>query len=844
MVINMPEIVKNYQLSKISSNNYKRITNKIKKIKEIKGASIDKEQDILRVQIFLKADERASSKRIEKIEDNIIKSILEYEKKASIEEIVYKDMYRKVLYLNGLDCAHCAAKIEDLAKKSLNYEKLLVDYTSFRFIIESADKEQMDNIIPLVTDIAHKVDDHIVVTEKEKIERNEESIESSQRRYFRIVLITLGIVTGAIGMLLHIDFDFTRILELIHHDDLYMHEIFDPANYPEYTVAAIHVIMMIVTWVLLGYPIIFRFLKNIIKGKIFDENCLMTLASIGAIATSHYIEAIFVVSLFQIGEYLQKRAVNRCRKSIEDLLKFEVHTAKLKKGSEIVEVDVESIIPDDIIVVNKGEMVPLDGVLINNKSIIDSKNLTGESLHREVSRGEVVMAGSVNMSDVMEIKVVRPYSESMITKILDMVENASTSKAKAENFITKFCKIYTPMVLILAIVIGFGGYILETVFFMHQSLDVMFEWIYRAMVFLVISCPCALVISIPLCFFMGIGGSSKKGILIKGSNYLEALNNVENIVFDKTGTLTKGEFKIKEVVPATPDMKKDDLLRNLMYVEYFSSHPIGVSIVEEYGRENIFSEIISDFESLTGGAQAYVNGNRVLVGNYKLMTKMKLEVPEIDADGLVLYIYKERVYLGYVVIGDTIKEDAKQTIKDLRALGVKKLFILTGDSRGIGENVAKQVGVDKVYSELLPDQKVAKLEEIRDSAKHGHTIFVGDGINDAPAIAASDVGIAMGKTGSDATIAISDVVIMTDELDKLPEVISIAKSTKTKVVQNIVLSLGIKTIVVLLSILPTNFILPLWLAIFSDVGVSLIAIFNSIFIFSKINRKEKKQHAR
>lgn len=829
----MPEIVKNYQLSKISSNNYKRIINKIRKIKEIKSASIDKEQDILRVQIILKANERASSKRIEKIEEGITKSILEYEKKATIEEIVYKEMYRKVLYLNGLDCAHCAAKIEDLAKKSLNYEKLLVDYTSFRFIIESSDKEQMDNIINLVSNIAHKVDDRIVVTEKEKIEKEDHTPESNQKKLFRIAMILLGITTGVIGMLFFMEFDIRNIVNILHHDDLYIHEIFANHENMDYTRQAVHVILMIVTWVILGYPIIIRFLKNIVKGKIFDENCLMTLASIGAIATSHYIEAIFVVSLFQIGEYLQKRAVNKCRKSIEELLKFDVKTARLKKGNELVDVDVESVIPDDIIVINKGEMVPLDCVLMDQKRIIDTKNLTGESIHREISRGEVIMAGSVNMSDVMDAKVVRPYSESMITKILDMVENASTSKAKAENFITKFCKIYTPLVLLCAVVIGFGGYFIETLIYMSPSLDSMFEWIYRAMVFLVISCPCALVISIPLCFFMGIGFSSKKGILIKGSNYLEALNNVENIVFDKTGTLTKGEFKIKEVVTATPEIKKDDLLRNIMYVEYFSSHPIGISIVEEYGRDNIFTEIISDFESLVGGAQAYINGNKVIVGNYRLMKNLKLEVPQIDADGLVLYVYKEKTYLGYVVIGDTIKEEAKDTVNALRKLGVKKLYILTGDSRGIGENVAQQVGVDEVYSELLPDQKVAKLEEIRDSAKIGNTVFIGDGINDAPAIAASDVGIAMGKAGSDATIAISDVVFMTDELSKLPELLGIAKKTRRKVLQNIILSLGTKLVVVLLSIIPTNFMLPLWLAIFSDVGVSLIAIFNSIFIFKK-----------
>lgn len=838
----MSNIVRNYQLTSVEKVN--KASNLIKRLKDVTSAYIDKEKQLLRLELNLNDKDKRFNKKVKSIEEEILKILKSLNNESTMEYIVSKELYRKVLYLNGLDCGHCAAKIESLAKKNLKYEKLLVDFASYRFIIESSDKEQNDKLIELVTEIAHKVDERIVVTEKVKKDRKEETKSGKIFRIIKTITIILGVLALVIGSGLIVDFDLTRFGEIFDHEDIVLLDVFKINSFSDNPKETWHVVLIMVSYVLIGYPVVWSFIKNIFKGKFFDEHSLMTIASIGAIITAHYLEAIAVLGLFQLGEYLQSLAVNRCRKSIEDLLKFDVKNAKLKKDDDILEVGVESVLPDDIIVVTKGEMIPLDGKLVNEKAIVDTKNLTGESLHRVVRKKDTIMAGSICMSDMIEIKVVRPYSESMMSKIMDMVENASTYKAKAENFITKFSKYYTPIILILAVGICLFGYFFEiNVYnlptFRHSA--TLFEWIYRSMVFLVISCPCAIVISVPLCFFIGIGISSKRGILIKGSNYLEALNNVDNIIFDKTGTLTKGEFKITDIVPATDQIKKEEVLRNLVYVEFYSKHPIGVSIVDQYGRENVFPEIISEFASVQGGAKAYVNGVKVMVGNYKLMSANKIEVPKVKAHGLVLYVIKNNEYLGYVIIGDEIREEAKEVIKELREAGVKKFYILTGDFQGIAENVGEDVGVDEVYAELLPDEKLQKLQEIKDNNPgSGKTVYVGDGINDAPSIAASDIGFAMGKVGSDATIAIADVVIMSDDLTKLPEVLKVAKVTRRKVISNIVLSLGIKILVVLLSIIP-DAPLPLWLAIFSDVGVSLIAIFNSIFMMGLFNHKEKEE---
>lgn len=838
MVNDMAEMIRNYQLSKIESNNYKRIINNIKKIKEIKSATIDKEKNILRIEVSIEANPNRLAKKIERLEEEIVKAILKYEKNVTLEPITNKEQYRKVLYLKGLDCAHCATKIETIAKRKLEYDKIFVDYNTFRFIIESSNKEQMDNIIPLVTEIAHMVDDRIEVTEQH-IRKEEATKEEKHKNDFRLFTIILSIILFIIGQLAIVKFDLRDIKGIFTHEDSFI-----ITNSYE----LIHMVLLSIVYFLVGYPVIWQFFKNIVHGRFFDENSLMTIASIGAIVTAHYVESIMVLTLFQIGEFLQHHAVDRCRSSIEELLKIDIKYAKLKKGDEIVELDVESILPDDIIVVNKGEMIPLDGILVNHNTFVDTKNLTGESLVREITKGETLMAGTVNMGEVIELKVLRPYSESMITKILDMVENASASKAKAETFITKFSKYYTPVVLILAVIIGVLGYFIDTTFMMPAIMantyrtEKILEWVYRSMLFLVISCPCALVISIPLCFFMGIGVASKRGILVKGSNYLEALCNVENIVFDKTGTITKGEFKIKKVSPATPDVSEETLVRNLIYVEFYSNHPIGSSIVDDYGRENVISEIISEFSTLSGGAKALINGNKVIVGNYKLMQSLKYEVPKVEENGLVIYIIKEKVYLGYVVIGDVVKDEAAESIRILKNQGVPNIYMLTGDSKGIAEETAEIVGVDKVYSELLPDEKVTILQEIKELAsKKGKTIFVGDGINDAPVIATSDVGIAMGRAGSDATIAVADIVIMSDDLRRLPDMIHIAKLTRKKVIQNIVLSLSVKFLVMIASVNPFVTV-PLWVAIFSDVGISLIAIFNSIFILRSFDKKKRDKY--
>lgn len=829
----MAAIVKNYQLEKISgAKNYKRIINEIKKVKSITSASIDKDKCILRIELSMNLEDRKDEAELDTIEVNILKAIRTYEKKAEIKPIVSEEVYRKVLYLNGLDCSHCATKVETIAKKTLNYNKLLVDFASFRFIIESSDKELMDNIVNEVSNIAKRVDPRIEVTESSKAPAEQE--EKEQRRLLpKVIIITLACMSFIMAVLLLINFDISKILDIFRHEEVWTDFFSKPSNF------RIHVYLLLLTYGLFGYRVIWEFGKDLFHGRIFDEHCLMTIASIGAIVTGHLIEAIAVMVLFQLGEYLQERAVNHCRKSIADLLKIDIKIARLKKGEDVVEIGVESILPDDVIIVNKGEMIPLDGILVDGSTVIDNKNLTGESLLKKVTKGEEIMAGSINMGKVIEIKVLRPYSESMITKILDLVENASTSKAKAENFITKFSKIYTPIVLICSVLIGVGGYFGTKYLWGNPWQVEPLDWIYRAMLFLVISCPCALVISIPLCFFSGIGVASRRGILIKGSNYLEALYNVENVVFDKTGTLTKGEFKIIEVSPVAEGITSEELLRMLIYAEYFSNHPIGISVVEEYGRSNVFPEIISDFTETIGGVQATVNGKRVVAGNAKIMKTMKIDVPDVDVNGLIVHVVRDKVYLGYVVIGDVIRDDASSSIAKLRQIGVKKFYMLTGDSKGIAENVGNTLGIDEVYSELLPDQKVEKLTQIKQEAKSGRTIYIGDGINDAPVIANSDVGIAMGTTGSDATIAIADVVIMSDNMNKLPELAIIAKKTRRKVIENIVISLLCKSVVLILSVIP-QISIPLWLAIFSDVGVSLIAIANSIMIMRLFQNKKEK----
>lgn len=796
--------VKNYQLLKItSSRNFKRICNEIKKISQIHMVSIENNKNIVHIEYDVL--EELTEQELQELEENVLKAIHEYEKKAMMVRIDTKEKYRKVLYLKGLDCANCAQKIENLAKKQLEHEQIVVDFSTGRFIIETFNKAVIDNLFSIVNRIAHHIDDRIVVVDA-KINKRIALEDPKKTPKYVIITLIIGTVIF-LGMVI---------------TDLFLK-------------TKMKFYFYLVPYLLIGYPVLIRFLKNLFKGRLLDETFLMCVASIGAFCTTHPYEAVMVVGLYQLGEILQNKAVNHSRRSIQDLLNVDVKIARLKLENEVMEVDVESLIPGDIIIINKGEIVPADGVIVNGKTNIDTKNLTGESMQKSVEAGDEILSGSANMSKIIEVKVTKPYKDSMMAKILDLVENATASKGKTETFISKFAKYYTPIVVISALIIILLGAIFDLTNIEH--------WIYVAMEFLVISCPCALVISIPLCYFCAIGTCSKRGILVKGSNYLETLNKVEKVVFDKTGTITKGIFSVVNVAPKADDINEEKLLNLLIHTEYYSNHPIGISIVDNYGRDKIFPEIITDFQDIPGGAKATVNGNKIIVGNRKLMMANKIDFEEVDTVNLVIYIAKNKIYQGYVEIGDEIREEALSTIKALQKKG-QKCYILTGDAASIASSVAKRVEVDGFHAELLPHQKVEILEEIKTSSK-GKTIFIGDGINDAPALASADVGIAMGATGTDATIAISDMVIMGDNLTKITEAFKIASFTRKKVIQNIILCLTTKFIVMFLtimfSLMPNlEFELPLSVAIFSDVGISLLAILNSLLIMRLYHKKKNE----
>ena len=810
--------VKKYQITKMNSvKGINRIVNEIKKIDTIFNASIDRTTKILIIECNAPEQEFKQENYYKKLEDKILKAIKMYEKHAKLVSIDNVEVYRKVLYLNGLDCAYCGTRIENIAKKELNHQRIVVDYPTYRFIIETTDKALVDNLESRVTEIAHKVDERIKVQSAEKGKPRESEIEKTFKKP-QVIVIWIGIVIFLIGII---------ISHIIKSNNI------------------LGVILIVIGYFMIGHQIILRFFKNLLKGRIFDENFLMTVASIGALITKHYEEAAVVMLLYQFGEFLQNIAVNRTRKSIADLLSYEVQTVKLKLGEEVSEVGVEGVLPDDVIVVSKGEMIPVDGKICKGKTYLDTKNITGESRARSVDVGDEVLSGSLNIGNIIEVRVTRTYNNSMMTRILDLVENATINKSKAENFITKFSRYYTPIVVFIAALILTGGVVAS---FINKSVD-WTDWVYVAMEFLVISCPCALVISVPLSFFCAIGVASKRGILIRGSNYLEAMYHVENIVFDKTGTLTKGEFNITEIVPAE-GYRMEDVKRLFIYTEYYSEHPIGKSVVEAYGKDNVLTEIISEFQPLQGGARAVINGSHILIATTKLAKREKLTFPEVLDPNLVVYVFKEKTYIGYVVVGDTIREEAFDTLSSLRQGGISKTYMLTGDTKAIAENVANMLQIDEVFSDLLPDQKVEYMDKIKESTKSklGTTAYVGDGINDAPVIASSDVGIAMGDTASDATISISDIVIMTNDLNKLVELQHIAKKTRHKVVENIVFALGIKVIVMIIALVLHGdaFTMSLWLAIFSDVGVSLLAILNSLRLMrmfgkqSKIDQGEKE----
>lgn len=578
----------------------------------------------------------------------------------------------------------------------------------------------------------------------------------------------------------------------------------------------LQIALFIISYIIVGGDVVKRAVKNIFKGQVFDENFLMSIATIGAFFIGEYPEGVAVMLFYQVGELFQSYAVGKSRKSIASLMDIRPDYANVKKGDELVKVDPDEVQIGDIIVIKAGEKIPLDVKVIEGSSMIDTSALTGESVPREVEVGSDILSGCININGVITAEVTKEFGESTVSKILDLVENASSKKSNSEQFITKFARYYTPVVVTIAVFLA----IIPPLVIDGATFS---DWIYRALAFLVVSCPCALVISIPLSFFGGIGGASKKGVLVKGSNYLEALAETEIVVFDKTGTLTKGVFNVQEIHPE--GVSKEELLELTAHAESYSNHPISLSLKRAYSKE-IDNGRISDVEEISGhGVIATVDGKKVMAGNIKLMKMMDIPYFKGELIGTIVHVAVNNKYIGYIVIADEVKEDSAQAIKELKAANIKQTVMLTGDNKSIGSKVAKELGLDKVYAELLPADKVEKLEELfSQKSKKGKLAFVGDGINDAPVLARADIGIAMGGLGSDAAIEAADVVIMTDEPSKIATTMKISKKTLKIAHQNIVFAIGIKIIVLILSAFG---ITTMWAAIFADVGVTIIAVLNA-----------------
>lgn len=699
---------------------------------------------------------------------------------------------KTVFILEGLCCANCASKIERQSSNIPGVRTATVDFMSKKLILEIDDKSKNKDIIEAAKKIVNKIepDVKIITEDLNRLRSSKTHVQNQgQEDTYKdeLVKFFLGIVAFGIATVFKFTFEIQFILYLV-------------------------------SYLLIGGDVLLKAIKNIGRGQVFDENFLMCIATIGAFSIKQFPEAIAVMLFYQIGEFFQELAVDRSRKSISDLMDIRPDFANLKAGQTIKKVSPEDVTVGDFIIVKPGEKVPLDGKVVEGKSMLDTSALTGESVPREVKLGDTVLSGSINKNGLLTIKVSKEFGESTVSKILDLVQNAASKKAATESFITKFAKYYTPAVVICAAMLA----LLPPIFISGATFS---EWLYRALVFLVVSCPCALVVSIPLGFFGGIGGASKNGILVKGGNYLEALNNVEVVVFDKTGTLTKGVFKVTEICPKK-NITKNQLLEYAAFAESYSNHPIASSILNAYGKKINRSEIEGYNEISGQGLKVKVRGKEVLAGNARLMNSSNIPCENIETIGTLVHLAIDKKYAGYIVISDEIKEDSKKAIESLKSVGVKKTIMLTGDNKTVGNSVAKKLNLDEVYSELLPDQKVKKLEKIdQEKSSNKKLVFVGDGINDAPVLARADIGIAMGGVGSDAAIEAADVVIMTDEPSKIATAIRIAKRTKSIVWQNIVFALGVKIVILVLGALG---IATMWEAVFGDVGVALIAVLNAM----------------
>lgn len=704
-----------------------------------------------------------------------------------------------MLSIEGLDCPNCAAKVERKINTLEGIKEATVDFLGKKIVV-LADEISENELVELIQTEVDKIEDGVKVFVP-KVQAGESSSEEEDTGKIKKKLLIGGI--------------------------LFVLGIFVPK-----TLFIPKLAVFLVSYLVIGGDVLLSAFKNILNGQVFDENFLMAIATIGAFAIGEYPEGVAVMLFYQLGELLQGIAVNNSRKSIVSLMDIRPDYANIKVGEGIKKVSPEEIKVGEIIVVKPGEKVPLDGKIVKGASTFDTSALTGESLPREAKAGDDVLSGFINKNGLIEIQVAKVFSESTVSKILYLMENAGSKKSKTENFITKFAKYYTPAVVITALIVA----IIPPLLIQGATFS---DWIYRALIFLVVSCPCALVISIPLGFFGGIGGASRHGILIKGTNYLEVLNNLESVVMDKTGTLTKGIFKVTEV-NAENNIKINDfennkteltkplLLKYAAHIEKFSNHPIAQSIVSEYenSASKVDENVVKDFEEISGfGIKVNINNHQFLAGNSKLMNLENITFDKKENLGTAIYLAADGKYIGNILISDEVKEDSARAIKGMKENGVKEIVMLTGDNEAIGKNIAEKLGIDKVFTELLPNEKVEKLEEIyKTKSEKGKVAFVGDGINDAPVLARADLGIAMGGAGSDAAIEAADVVIMNDEPSKIVTAIKIAKKTKEIVWQNITIAFAVKIVVMALGLFGDA---TMWEAVFADVGVALLAVLNA-----------------
>ncbi|WZL74388.1 heavy metal translocating P-type ATPase [Clostridiaceae bacterium 35-E11] len=734
--------------------------------------------------------------KVEAVIEETKKIINKFEPHVIVKEKVIDKLSKKALVLIGLACASCASKIENKVRMLKGVKHAYIDFATGKLVIEG-NKWDLERISKEAVAIVKEIEPYVEVmdehdqTDFHKPMNHHDHSHGGEDNKKELIRLVVGAAFFAVA----VAFQFSNIIEFA---------------------------LYFISYVLVGGEVLLRAGRNIVRGQIFDENFLMGVATIGAFAIGEFPEGVAVMLFYQIGEFFQGVAVNRSRKSIATLMDIRPDYANLKGENDIIKISPEEVNIGDYIIVKPGERIPLDGKVVEGKSMIDTSALTGESVPREVEAGSDVLGGFINKNGLLTIEVTKIFGESTVAKILELVENASSKKAPTENFITKFARYYTPVVVFSALALA----IFPPLFIENATFS---EWVYRALIFLVISCPCALVVSIPLGFFGGIGGASRNGILVKGGNYLEALNDVDTVVFDKTGTLTKGVFKVT-AIHTTGSFSKEEILEYAAYAESHSNHPIAISILKAYGKR-IDEEVVSRYDEISGhGIKVNIKEKEILAGNAKLMNKEKIAYQSVEAEGTVVYLAVNNAYAGAIIISDEIKEDAQKTIEELKAVGIRKTVMLTGDSKAVGIKVANQLGLDEVYAELLPDQKVEKVEQLeRQKPRKKKVVFVGDGINDAPVLARVDIGVAMGGLGSDAAIEAADVVLMTDEPLKLVSAIKIAKRTRNIVWQNIVFAFGVKAFVLLLG---AGGLATMWEAVFADVGVALIAVLNAMRVLN------------